>query len=200
MHSSPDRAAASGSERQGRSRARASPASARRASILDRDGEILAATLDFHSVYADPLYVWDAAEVAQQLATVLPELDVERLTRRLSSNSRYVPIADGLSPRVRQAIHLLGLPGVNFRVEPGRIYPKQRVAAHLVADVPVGVFLSAGMDSTTIAALATEAAQSSLRTVTLGFNEFRGGDHDEVPLAEAVVLLQGAGPATDLAT
>ena len=107
----------------------------RRASLLDRDGEILAATLDFHSVYADPLYVWDAEEVAQQLATVLPDLDVERLTRRLSSNSRYVPIADGLSPRMRQAIHLLGLPGINFEVEPGRIYPKQRVAAHLVGYV-----------------------------------------------------------------
>ena len=113
----------------------AEAAPVRRASLLDRDGEILAATLDFHSVYADPLYVWDAEEVAQQLATVLPDLDVERLTRRLSSNSRYVPIADGLSPRMRQAIHLLGLPGINFEVEPGRIYPKQRVAAHLVGYV-----------------------------------------------------------------
>jgi cell division protein FtsI (penicillin-binding protein 3) len=46
-----------------------------------------------------------------------------------------VPIADGLSPRVRQAIHLLGLPGVFFRSEPGRIYPKQRAAAHLVGYV-----------------------------------------------------------------
>lgn len=70
------------------------------------------------------------------------------------------------------------------------------VAAHLVADVPVGVFLSAGMDSTTIAALATEAAQSSLRTVTLGFNEFRGGDHDEVPLAEAVARHLGTDHTT----
>lgn len=70
------------------------------------------------------------------------------------------------------------------------------VAAHLVADVPVGVFLSAGMDSTTIAALATEAAQSPLRTVTLGFEEFRGGDHDEVPLAETVARQLGSEHST----
>ncbi|MGF1626983.1 MAG: asparagine synthase (glutamine-hydrolyzing) [Alphaproteobacteria bacterium] len=70
------------------------------------------------------------------------------------------------------------------------------VAAHLVADVPVGVFLSAGMDSTTIAALASEAAQSPLRTVTLGFEEYRGGDHDEVPLAEAVARQIGSEHST----
>ncbi|MEZ5668446.1 MAG: asparagine synthase (glutamine-hydrolyzing) [Alphaproteobacteria bacterium] len=70
------------------------------------------------------------------------------------------------------------------------------IAAHLVADVPVGVFLSAGLDSTTIAALATEAAQGPLRTVTLGFAEFRGGDHDEVPLAEAVARQLGSDHST----
>jgi asparagine synthase (glutamine-hydrolysing) len=48
---------------------------------------------------------------------------------------------------------------------------------HFVADVPVGVFLSAGRDSTTIAALAAEDQGADLRTFTLGF---------EVPLAEAV--------------
>ena len=70
------------------------------------------------------------------------------------------------------------------------------IAAHLVADVPVGVFLSAGMDSTTIAALAAESAQSPLRTVTLGFDEFKGGDHDEVPLAEAVARQIGSDHST----
>ena len=58
------------------------------------------------------------------------------------------------------------------------------VGAHLVADVPVGVFLSAGLDSTTIASLAREAADSDLRTVTLGFEEYRGDGADETGLAE----------------
>ncbi|MGB3541485.1 asparagine synthase (glutamine-hydrolyzing), partial [Rubrivirga sp.] len=58
------------------------------------------------------------------------------------------------------------------------------VRAHLVADVEVGVFLSAGRDSTTLAALATEAG-GRLRSVTLGFDEYAGTPNDEVPLAEA---------------
>jgi asparagine synthase (glutamine-hydrolysing) len=57
---------------------------------------------------------------------------------------------------------------------------------HLVADVPVGLFLSAGLDSTTIAAIAAEASGQPLHSLTLGFDEYRGTANDEVPLAEQV--------------
>lgn len=107
----------------------------RRAMLVDRDGEILAATMDFHTVFADPYYVWDPVEVADQLITVLPDLNRERLLRRLQSDTRYVPIAEGVSPRTRQALHMLGLPGVFFRSEPGRVYPKQTAAAHVIGYV-----------------------------------------------------------------
>ena len=59
------------------------------------------------------------------------------------------------------------------------------VAHHLIADVPVGVFLSAGLDSTTLAALATQAG-GRLKTVTLGFREFRGTPSDETVRAEEI--------------
>lgn len=58
------------------------------------------------------------------------------------------------------------------------------VAHHLVADVPVGVFLSAGLDSTTLAAMASRQAPGRLLSVTLAFSEFRGDERDEAPLAE----------------
>jgi asparagine synthase (glutamine-hydrolysing) len=69
------------------------------------------------------------------------------------------------------------------------------VEHHLVADVDVGVFLSAGIDSTTLLALAAER-RARLRTVTLGFEEFRGTPHDETPLAEAVAKRYGADHRT----
>jgi len=58
------------------------------------------------------------------------------------------------------------------------------VAYHMIADVPVGVFLSAGLDSTTLAALAARQSPHRLLTITLGFSEFEGRPQDEVPLAE----------------
>ena len=60
------------------------------------------------------------------------------------------------------------------------------VRHHLIADVPVGVFLSAGLDSATLAALAGEVAEGELRTLTLSFDEFANTADDEAPLAARV--------------
>ncbi len=59
------------------------------------------------------------------------------------------------------------------------------VRHHLIADVPVGVFLSAGIDSATLTAVAA-ACDANVSTVTLGFDEYRGTPADETVLAEAV--------------
>jgi asparagine synthase (glutamine-hydrolysing) len=65
------------------------------------------------------------------------------------------------------------------------------VAHHLVSDVPVGIFLSAGLDSATITGLASEAHGAGLETMTLSFRQFQGTDRDEAPLAERVAELYG---------
>jgi len=46
------------------------------------------------------------------------------------------------------------------------------VRLHLVADVPVGAFLSAGVDSGALVGLMREAGQKEIQTVTLAFQEF----------------------------
>lgn len=68
--------------------------------------------------------------------------------------------------------------------------------AHLEADVPVGVFLSGGLDSTSLTALARECSSVPVRTVTLGFEEFAGTPRDEVPLAEMVAAHYGTDHVT----
>ena len=70
------------------------------------------------------------------------------------------------------------------------------VRHHMVADVPVGTFLSSGRDSTLIAALARRHADEPLRTLTLGFEEYRGTANDEVPIAERVAELLGTVHST----
>lgn len=59
----------------------------------------------------------------------------------------------------------------------------------LVADVPLGIFLSGGLDSSTIAALAARDAQGSKpETFTIGFNE---PSFDESPFAARVAEFLG---------
>ena len=66
----------------------------------------------------------------------------------------------------------------------------------MIADVPVGVFLSSGLDSATLASLAAEIKGSSLRTVTLGFEAYRDQADDETPLAEAIARHCGTAHKT----
>ena len=65
------------------------------------------------------------------------------------------------------------------------------VGAHLVSDVPVAIFLSAGLDSAAVAALARKRMVEPPVTITLRFREFAGTPDDEGPLAAAVA--QGLG-------
>jgi asparagine synthase (glutamine-hydrolysing) len=61
------------------------------------------------------------------------------------------------------------------------------VRAHLIADVPVGLFLSSGLDSSAIAALAARA-QPNIRSFTLAFP---GTSYDEAALARDVAARCG---------
>lgn len=80
---------------------------------------------------------------------------------------------------------------------------KDAVRIRLRADVPVGVLLSGGLDSSVVAALAAEATGGPLRTFTA---HFAGHGSDERPVARAVAQrfatrheeLEIAPPAVDL--
>ena len=65
------------------------------------------------------------------------------------------------------------------------------VRAHLVADVPVGLFLSAGLDSSLIAALAQRNLDEPMTTLTLKFDSYEGTEMDEAPLAAEVARTLG---------
>src|SRR5215831_8225788 len=59
----------------------------------------------------------------------------------------------------------------------------EAVRLHLVSDVPLGIFLSGGIDSSAIAALAVRSASTRIRTFNIGFDETA---YDESRYARAV--------------
>ena len=60
---------------------------------------------------------------------------------------------------------------------------REAVRSRLVADVPLGAFLSGGVDSSAVVALMAEASPRAVRTCTIGFDE---AGHDERAHAAAV--------------
>jgi asparagine synthase (glutamine-hydrolysing) len=65
---------------------------------------------------------------------------------------------------------------------------REAVRSHLMADVPLGVFLSGGVDSGTIVALMSELGVAPIRTFTIGFEE---KSFSEVDLARQVAERYG---------
>ena len=72
------------------------------------------------------------------------------------------------------------------------------VKHHLVSDVPVGMFLSSGIDSNAVLGLARDAGATSLDTTTLAFAEFAGGANDESQIAERSAKTHGSKHRTQL--
>lgn len=106
----------------------------RRAALTDRHGQVLASTLDFHTAFANGQHIPRELvdETVARLQSVVPGIDAGRMAERMRARHAYILIADGLTPRARQSIHHLGLPGIYFETQPGRIYPRQSAAAHVV--------------------------------------------------------------------
>jgi asparagine synthase (glutamine-hydrolysing) len=66
------------------------------------------------------------------------------------------------------------------------------VRHHLVADVPVAVFLSAGLDSGALLGTMAELGVRDPLAVTLSFAEYKGEGNDEAPLAAEIAKRYGA--------
>jgi asparagine synthase (glutamine-hydrolysing) len=64
------------------------------------------------------------------------------------------------------------------------------VAAHLIADVPVSVFLSGGVDSGTLIGLVSQLG-AKVEGVTIGFKEFVDASEDEAPVAASIASHYG---------
>ncbi len=87
--------------------------------------------------------------------------------------------------RTRQYWHLPSSKGGSAAVEDLRNELLDTVRMQLVSDVPLGVFLSGGIDSSAVAVLASEAAPGAVHTFTIGFDV---SAYDERRYAEQVAL------------
>jgi asparagine synthase (glutamine-hydrolysing) len=146
-----------------------------------------------------PLYyrsTTDGLEFASELRA-LPrgEIDLDALEAFLAFNSIPAPLTifretrklppghllvwdEGGGVRIERFARPTPVPASEERhddeaelVEELRARIRDSVRAHLVSDVPVGVLLSGGVDSSLLAALAAEEGTEPLRTFSIGFEE-----------------------------
>jgi cell division protein FtsI/penicillin-binding protein 2 len=107
-----------------------------RGKIFDRNGELLALTVDSQSIYAVPSQLTEPLWVAQQIGGVLG-VDSERLYERLTAGSNFVYIKRQVDNAVADEVLSLGVRGVYSHTEPTRIYPAGAVASHVTGFVDI---------------------------------------------------------------
>lgn len=130
---------------------------ARRGDIVDRDGRLLAYSVDAESLWADPTQVQDPARTAAGLCAALDACDparrarLERLMLPIERDGRkvqFVWLERKMSPAEEARIRALDLPGVGLVKESRRFYPNRELLAHVLGYVGTDNQGLAGLEAT----------------------------------------------------
>lgn len=101
-----------------------------RADIVDRNGILMATSLNTASLFANPRLVLDPEQAAIRLATALPGINVQAIEKKLRSDRGFIWLKRHLTPRQQYAVNRLGIPALNFQREARRMYPLGSLASH----------------------------------------------------------------------
>src|SRR6185295_5128407 len=100
--------------------------SAKRGDILDRNGRVLAYSVDVDAVYAVPREIDDPAKVAKQLCDVLDDCsgkERETLAKKLGNGKAFAYVRRMASAAEARRVDDLKLHGVGLLKEDRRFYP-----------------------------------------------------------------------------
>ena len=107
-----------------------------RGKIYDRNGELLALTVDARSLYAVPGQVEDPLWVAQQVGSLLG-VDSQTLLDRFTSDRNFVYLRRQVDLVLAEEILGLEIRGIYAHPESTRIYPAGQVASHVTGFVDI---------------------------------------------------------------
>ncbi|MDR2605566.1 MAG: penicillin-binding protein [Desulfovibrio sp.] len=105
-----------------------------RGRITDRNGNVLAMSLECDSVRVDPSRVRDKNDTALKLAAVL-DMNADKILNALSGEKQFVWLKRKADFQTAEKVRALKLPGVYLEQETERIYPYRQSAGQLLGFV-----------------------------------------------------------------
>jgi cell division protein FtsI (penicillin-binding protein 3) len=135
-----------------------------RGEIVDRDGNVLAESVDARAVYADPKIVAEDGDAATEAAQLAPILGVTpaALVARMTLPGRFSYLAHGLTPAQGRQVDALDLPGIATLPEAKRIYPGGSLAADVLGFTNYDGTGVAGIEAAEQSLLAGKAGTSTV--------------------------------------
>jgi cell division protein FtsI (penicillin-binding protein 3) len=111
---------------------------ARRGDILDRNGRVLAYSVDADSIFADPSEIKDPDAVAAAVCRALAHCDGQDravIVKSLKRSGQFAYLARKVSPEEEERVRALGIKGIGVAKESRRFYPKRELLAHVIGYV-----------------------------------------------------------------
>jgi cell division protein FtsI (penicillin-binding protein 3) len=136
--------------RAARQRMNTLEAPARRGDILDRNGRVLAYSVDADSIFADPTEVQDPDRTAMLVCQALDRCDAadrQAIAKSLRRSGQFAYIARKVSPDEEQRVRALELKGIGVIKESRRFYPKRELLSHVLGYVGLDNVGLAGLES-----------------------------------------------------
>lgn len=124
---------------------------AKRGEIFDRNGRLLAYSVDADTIYAVPTEITDPAKTAAALCDALDDCTKkmrDELHERLGQNRPFTFVRRRATPMQAKRVAALALEGVAFRKESKRFYPNRELGAQLLGYVGVDNAGLAGLEAT----------------------------------------------------
>ncbi len=118
-----------------------------RADITDRNGLVVATSLETASLYANPKEIKEPEEVAQLLSEELKGVSYRLALKHLTNGKSFAWLKRNLSPDEQYRVNKLGVPGLYFQTEHARSYPHGNLFSHVLGYVGVDNHGLAGLES-----------------------------------------------------
>jgi len=106
-----------------------------RASIVDRNGKIIATDIDTVSLYFNRDLIKQPSSVVIEMTNVLDDVDINSLYNKLTnkkSKARYILVKRNLTPKEQLKVKKLGIAGTVFTKDRRRLYPHQNLFSHII--------------------------------------------------------------------
>lgn len=115
-------------------------APAKRGEILDRNGRVLAYSVDADTIYAVPSDISDPDAVAAAICGALEDCssrERQAMADRMRRRGAFAYVRRRIAPDEARRVASLNLEGVGFHKENRRFYPRKELAAHLLGYVGI---------------------------------------------------------------
>ena len=90
--------------------------------IYDRNDNLVALNIDISSVAIRPDILSNKDDVIDRILSAVPNFYREDLENKILNDKKFVWLKRGVTPKERERIHNLGIPGIQFIEETKRFY------------------------------------------------------------------------------